>query len=95
MRVISTLVSGVSHAEEVRSTGQCFAPARALANTLRERVHGGAFNGGDAMTLSVGVAELREDMDVSTFVGAAFDAMAAARRSGGNRTVLSGKDGIN
>lgn len=64
------------------------AAARTLANALRDRAHAGAFNSGAAMTLSVGVAELREDMDVSTFVAAAFDAMTAARRSGGNRTVL-------
>ncbi|MCR4818931.1 MAG: diguanylate cyclase [Fretibacterium sp.] len=64
--------------------------ARALANVLRDRAHGGAFNGENAMTLSVGVTELCEDMDVSTFVAAAFEAMTAARRSGGNRTVLMG-----
>lgn len=69
-------------------TSRSGAAARTLANALRDRAHGGAFNGDTAMTLSVGVAELREDMDVSTFVAAAFDAMTAARRSGGNRTVL-------
>ncbi|MBR1672759.1 MAG: diguanylate cyclase, partial [Fretibacterium sp.] len=67
--------------------------ARALANILRDRVHGGAFDLENAMTLSVGVAELRGDMDVSAFVGAAFDAMTAARRSGGNRTVLAEERG--
>ena len=69
-------------------TSRSGAAARTLANALRDRAHGGAFNGDTVMTLSVGVAELREDMDVSTFVAAAFAAMTTARRSGGNRTVL-------
>ncbi len=70
-------------------TSRSGASARTLANVLRDMAHGGAFSGDIPISLSAGVAELREDMDVSGLVGAAFDAMAAARRCGGNRTVLA------
>ena len=67
------------------------APAAcALANLLRDMAHNGAFDRENALTLSIGVAELSRDMDIPAFVGAAWDAMASARKAGGNRTVVAG-----
>lgn len=64
--------------------------ALALANSLRELAHGGAL-GGEAITLSVGVAEFdRGRMDDFALLSAAFDALAAVKRGGGNRAVLAG-----
>lgn len=67
------------------------AGAMALASLLRDGA--GADGPAGPLSLSVGVAELQEGMDVSAFVGAAYDAMASAKRSGGDRAVLSGEQG--
>ncbi len=64
-----------------------------LASSLREIAQGGSFEQEGAVTLSIGVAELNGEMDLGAFVGAAYDAMVAAKRSGGNRTVMAGEQG--
>jgi len=45
---------------------------------------------GRRLTLSVGVAKFSREMDISSFVAAAYDAMVAAKKAGGDRTVLAG-----
>ena len=71
-------------------TPQSGEAARLLANSLREMAHGGNFDSGGAVTFSVGVAQFKVEMDLSSLVGTAYDAMVAAKRGGGNRTVLAG-----
>ena len=46
-----------------------------------------AFKENDQLMFSAGVAAFHKSMDVSSFVGAAYDAMIAAKKDGGNRTV--------
>lgn len=69
-----------------RKSGQA---ARILGNSLRETANSGAFHIKNGLSLSIGAAEFSFDMSITEFVGAARDAMASARREGGNRTVLA------
>ncbi len=71
-------------------TPQPAAAARQLADALRDTARNGVFDRENAISLSVGVAEFSREMDVSAFVGAAYDAMTAAKKDGGDRTVLAG-----
>jgi len=58
-----------------------------LAEKLRDMTQHMTFGDNNQLTLSAGVAALRKSMDISSFVGAAYDAMIEAKKSGGNRTV--------
>lgn len=71
-------------------TPQTSGPACLLADALRDTARNGVFDREDSISLSVGVAEFSREMDVSSFVGAAYDAMTAAKKDGGDRTVLAG-----
>jgi len=62
------------------------AAAVQLAEKLRDMAQHMTFGENNHLTLSAGVAVFSKSMDVSSFVGAAYDAMAEAKRSGGNRT---------
>ncbi len=61
-----------------------------LADMVRDTARNSLFDGENSLSLSVGVAKFSREMDVSSFVGAAYDAMVAAKKAGGNRTVLAG-----
>lgn len=63
--------------------------ARLLADSMRDLAHSGSFGAEGALTLSVGIAQFRAEMDLSSLVGAAYDAMVRAKRSGGNRAVTA------
>lgn len=61
-----------------------------LADRVRDTARNGLFDRENSISLSVGVAKFSREMDVSSFVGAAYDAMVAAKKAGGDRTVLAG-----
>ena len=61
-----------------------------LADMVRDTARNGLFDRENSLSLSVGVAKFSREMDVSSFVGAAYDAMVAAKKAGGDRTVLAG-----
>lgn len=63
---------------------------RLLADSMRDLAHSGSFGAKATLTLSVGIAQFRAEMDLSGLVGAAYDAMVRAKRSGGNRAVTAG-----
>jgi diguanylate cyclase (GGDEF)-like protein len=63
------------------------AAAAQLAEKLRDMVQHMTFGEDSHLTLSGGIAAFNKSMDVSSFVGAAYDAMLDAKISGGNRTV--------
>ena len=71
-------------------TPQSEAAARQLADVLRDTARNGIFDREDSISLSVGVAQFSREMDLSSFVGAAYDAMVAAKKAGGDCTVLAG-----
>jgi len=63
------------------------ATAIQLAEKLRDMAQHTTFGDNSHLTISAGVAEFNKSMDVSSFVGAAYDAMIEAKKGGGNRTV--------
>jgi diguanylate cyclase (GGDEF)-like protein/PAS domain S-box-containing protein len=63
--------------------------ASLLAEKLRDMVQHNPFGENRFLTLSAGIAEYRESMNMSALVAAAYDAMTEAKRSGGNRAVQS------
>ena len=71
-------------------TPQSDTAACQLADVLRDIARNGVFDKENSISLSVGVARFSREMDVSSFVGAAYDAMVEAKKAGGNRTVLAG-----
>lgn len=71
-------------------TPQPEAAARQLADVLRDTARNGIFDREDSISLSVGVAQFSREMDLSSFVGAAYDAMVAAKKAGGDCTILAG-----
>ena len=62
-----------------------------LADMVRDTARNGLFDRENSLSLSVGVAKFSREMDISSFVGAAYDAMVAAKKAGGDRTVLAGE----
>ena len=77
--------------EFVILTPQQESAACQLADVVREMARNGPFDRENSISLSVGVARFSKEMDVSSFVGAAYDAMVAAKKAGGDRTVLAGE----
>lgn len=71
-------------------TPQSESAACQLADIIRDTARNGLFDRENSLSLSVGVAKFSREMDVSSFVGAAYDAMVAAKKAGGDRTVLAG-----
>jgi len=67
-------------------THQPLEEAAQLVEKLRGMVRA-AFKENVQLMFSAGVAAFRKPMDISSFVGAAYDAMIAAKKDGGNRTV--------
>jgi len=65
------------------------ASAVQLAEKLRDMAQHVTFGENNRLTFSTGVAAFHKSMDVSSFVGAAYDAMVEAKRGGGNRTKQS------
>ncbi len=63
--------------------------ARLLADSMRDVAHSSSLGVEGALTLSVGIAQFRAEMDLSSLVGAAYDAMVRAKRNGGNRAVTA------
>ena len=63
--------------------------ARLLADSMRDVAHSSSLGVESALTLSVGIAQFRAEMDLSSLVGAAYDAMVRAKRNGGNRAVTA------
>jgi diguanylate cyclase (GGDEF)-like protein/PAS domain S-box-containing protein len=61
--------------------------ASQLAEKLRDMVQHNAFGENRFLTLSAGVAEYQNPMDVFSLVAMSYDAMTEAKRGGGNRTV--------
>ena len=61
-----------------------------LADMVRDTARNGLFDRENSLSLSVGVAKFSREMDISSFVGAAYDAMVVAKKAGGDRTVLAG-----
>ena len=72
-------------------TPQSESAACQLADAVRDMARNGPFDRENSISLSVGVARFSKEMDVSSFVGAAYDAMVAAKKAGGDRTVLAGE----
>ena len=70
-------------------TPQPVSAARQLADALRDTARNGVFDRENSISLSVGVAEFSREMDVASFVGAAYDAMVEAKKGGGDRTVVA------
>ena len=62
------------------------AAAARLAETLLGFARNASFDG-NSLTLSAGVAEFREPMNVSAMTAAAYEAMTEAKRTGGDRVV--------
>ena len=58
-----------------------------LAEKLRDMVQHNTFGADNKLTISAGIAEFRKNMNISTFVACAYDAMTEAKRGGGNRSV--------
>lgn len=71
-------------------TPQSESAACQLADAVRDMARNGPFDRENSISLSVGVAKFSREMDVSSFVGAAYDAMVAAKKAGGDCTVLAG-----
>lgn len=70
-------------------TPQSDSAACQLADVLRDTARNGICDREESISLSIGVAKFSKEMDVSSFVGAAYDAMVEAKKSGGDRTVLA------
>jgi diguanylate cyclase (GGDEF)-like protein/PAS domain S-box-containing protein len=58
-----------------------------LAEKLRDMAQYMTFGENYHLTVSAGIAAFNKSMDLSSFVGAAYDAMVEAKRGGGNRIV--------
>ena len=71
-------------------TPQSESAACQLADMIRDTARNGLFDRENSLSLSVGVAKFSREMDISSFVAAAYDAMVAAKKAGGDRTVLAG-----
>lgn len=79
--------------EFVVLTAQPALTARQLADSLREEAYNVTSDREQPVTFSMGVSELAPEMDVTAFVGSAYDAMTTAKRRGGDCTVLAEENG--
>ena len=65
------------------------AGAQFVAEKLREAIQAHTFETVGAVTIGVGVAELKQDEDIEAFVGRADGAMYEAKESGRNRVIVA------